>query len=231
MDKEFKTTFIPKKRLATDRSSNIKNTKKKSSLLSFVAGLLLVTALISAIGVYLYKVSLDASIKSKVESINLAEKAFEPTVILSLKKLDIRLNAATELLNKHIALSDFFDSLGEATLPGVSFNDFEFTFNESNSNVSMNGEARSYLAIAQQSDLFEKNKYIKNPIFSDFQLTDIGTVTFSLTFTLDPELLLYGRKIKNTKIDTKIDNGVVIQNQENNVFPKGEDINFNKTNI
>ncbi len=230
MDKEFKTTFIPKKRLTTDRSKSLVKTKKKSGLLSLVAGLLFITSLVSVIGVYLYKISLDANIKSRVNSINLAEKAFEPTVILSLKKLDIRLNAATELLNKHIALSDFLNSLGEATLPGISFNDFEFTFNENASEVSVNGEARSYLAIAQQSDLFEKNKYIKNPIFSDFQLTDIDTVTFSLTFTLDPDLLLYGRKIKNTKLDTKIDDGVVIQNQDH-LLPEGENINFNKANL
>ena len=89
-----------------------------------------------------------------------------------LKKLDIILRAATELLDKHVAISDFFDSLGETTLPDVAFNDFNFSFNEEDSEVSMIGEARGFLPIAQQSDLFEKNQYIKNHNFSDFQLTE-----------------------------------------------------------
>lgn len=227
MDKEFKTTFIPKKRLTKDRSGSPVKSQKKSGLVSLAAGLLFVTALVSTAGVYLYKMSVSANIKSQIDSINLAEKAFEPTVILSLKKLDIRLNAATELLDKHIALSDFFDSLGEATLPGVSFSDFEFTFDEEASEVSMSGEARSYLSIAQQSDLFEKNKYINNHIFSDFQLTEIDSVTFSLSFTLNPELLSYGRKIKNIQVETGIDDGVVIHDQNRDISSGGENVNFN----
>ncbi len=225
MNNEFKTTFIPKKKLAVARDEKNVKITKKNSLMGLLAGLLFVTALVSVIGVYLYKASIASGLKNKIESINRAEKAFEPTVILALKKLDIRLRAATDLLDKHVAISDFFDSFGESTLPSVSFSNFSFVYNEEAPEVSMVGEAKSYLAIAQQSDLFEKNQYIQNHIFSDFQLTETGRVSFSLSFTLNPELIRYGRKIQNTQIDTQVDESMIIENQ-NTTLPAGQDVDF-----
>lgn len=225
MDKEFKTTFIPKKKLVEERKKQIIS-PKNSSFISLLAGLLFVTAIVSIIGVYLYKLQVTNKVSTAVASINRAEKAFEPSVIVELKKLDIRLRAATELLDKHVALSDFFASLGETTLPDIMFNDFNFTFNDDYSEVAMSGEARGFLPIAQQSDLFEKNQYIINHIFSDFQITDTGFVSYSLTFSLNPELLSYGRKIKNTQVDTTIKADMIIQN-EKETLPAGKVINFN----
>lgn len=225
MDKEFKTTFIPKKQLSKVRGTNIR-ASKKNSVLSLLAGLLFITAIISIAGVFLYKLNISAGMKEKIDSINTAEKAFEPAVILELKKLDIRLRAATDLLDKHIALSDFFDSLGESTLPNISFSEFSFAYNEEASQVTMSGESRGYLPIAQQSDIFEKNQYIQNHLFSDFQLNDGGSVTFSLSFTLNPELTYYGRKVKNSQTETLLGEDVIIQNTTN-TLPAGQNVDYN----
>jgi len=226
MDKEFKTTFIPKNNLSTAREKEI-IPQKANSLIVLLAGLLFVTAIVSVIGVYLYKLNVTRVVRSQTESINRAEKAFEPAVILELKKLDIRLRAATELLDNHIALSDFFASLGESTLPEVSFNDFSFAYNAEAPEISMVGEAKGFIPIAQQSDLFEKNQYIQNPIFSDFQLADSNIVSFNLTFTLNSELLYYGRTIKNNQNNSFVeDNEVVIQNQDEDTLPAGKSVEF-----
>lgn len=225
MDKEFKTTFIPKKKLATERKKNI-IPSKGNSIVSLLAGLLFVTALVSVIGVYLYKLQVSKTVASSVDSINRAEKAFEPAVIVELKKLDIRLRAATELLDRHVALSDFFASLGESTLPDIAFDNFTFAFNDDYSEVSMSGQSRGFIPIAQQSDLFEKNQYIVNHIFSDFQIIEGGFVSYSLTFALDPDLLSYGRTLQNTQVESTIDDEVVIQNQNFNTVPAGQAVNF-----
>lgn len=225
MDKEFKTTFIPKKQLSKVRNTNIRS-KKKNSLLALLAWLLFITALISIAAVYIYKINISSGMNKKIDSINTAEKAFEPTVILELKKLDIRLRAATDLLDKHIALSDFLSSFGESTLPNLSFSDFSFTYNDVASEISMSGQSRGYLPIAQQSDIFEKNQYIQNPVFSDFALDDTGMVTFSLNFTLNPELITYGRKIKNNQTDVSIADGVIIDNHTD-TLPAGQNVDYN----
>ncbi len=224
MDKEFKTTFIPKKNLAKARVAQPSNPKTRS-LLGLLALLLFVTALVSSIGVYVYKLRVAAVINSRVDSINRAEKAFEPAIILELRKLDIRLRAATELLDQHIALSDFFDSLGETTLPDISFNDFQINFDEETPSVSMSGTARGYVAIAQQSELFGNNQYIENAIFSDFALNETGLVSFSLEFTLNRNLLKFGRTASASDDLPELDDNVIIEGTSE-TLPSGVSVDF-----
>ena len=229
MANEFKTTFIPKRKLTESRGGKEKKSFSSggNSFIWLIAILLFITALISSVGVYLYKMRVSSVVKERVASIKRSEKAFEPTAILNLKKLDIRLKSGTELLNNHIALSDFFDSLGESTLPDIAFDDFEFRLKDGFS-VSMKGEASDYLPIAQQSDLFEKNQYIKNPIFSKFEREEnTGNINFEVAFTLDPKLVHYGRKIKNNEIPGfKIQNENALIQNERGVIPEGKNIDF-----
>jgi hypothetical protein len=234
MDTEFKTTFIPKKNLKKAPASVASPRRKMSrSLLGIIATLLFVSAVISAVGVLVYKSIVTSSVNSKIEVINRAEKAFEPAVILELRKLDIRLAAAKELLDNHIALSDFFASLEESTLPDVAFGDFSLTFREDIPTVRMSGEARGYLAIAQQSDIFEANQYIENPLFADFSLTETGEVSFNLEFTINEALLAFGRVARRQQ-EKEVDTSEVFDNldditivDEEAPVSSGESVEFN----
>lgn len=226
MDKEFKTTFIPKKNLAGAKKPESSRAKAQKSILGLISLLLFITSIVSVAGVFLYKIRIASLLNSRIESINRAEKAFEPEKILALKKLDLRLQAGTELLNNHIAISDFLKSLAESTLPDVSFADFSFGYSPDGSEVSMSGEARGYLQIAQQSDVFEDNIYIQNHIFSDFSLTDTGRITFSLRFTINPDLMSYGRLIEANQVPTgELPEGTIIPDP--NDRDSGNSINFN----
>lgn len=234
MDKEFKTTFIPKKNLSKGKSvAPSKAARRTRGIVSLLAVLLLVTAIVSVAGVFLYKLRLATVVNSKIESINLAEKSFEPAVILELRQLDIRLRAANELLENHVAVVDFFESLGETTLPDVQYSGIDIDFSEEFPSVSTTGEARGYLPIAQQSDLFEQNRYIQNPIFSDFARTDTGRITFSLSFNINPRLLIYGRDLQNVDIDdvaegdgsNQGENNAIIEDQSE-LLPDGTPVEF-----
>lgn len=234
MDKEFKTTFIPKKSVSKGPEIETRKSRVQKSILSIIALLLFVTAAVSVVGATLYKIRLAKAVNTRIDSINRAEKAFEPAVVLELKKLDIRLRAATELLDNHVALSDFLDSLAESTLPDVSFSDFSFTYDSEAPSVSMSGEARGYLPIAQQSDVFEENQYIQNHIFSDFALTDTGNISFSLVFTIDRSLLTFGRTVKNNQVSdqlsddvtpTVIPDSAIIQDPQS-LLPESVDVDF-----
>lgn len=233
MDKEFKTTFIPKRNLTGAAPAPTRTARRTRGIVSLLAVLLLVTAVVSVIGVYLYKARLASVVNSKIESINLAEKAFEPTVILELRQLDIRLRAASELLENHVAVVDFFESLGETTLPDVQYSGINIDFSQAVPAVSTTGEARGYLAIAQQSDLFSENRYIENAIFSNFTRTDTGRITFSLSFTINPDLLVYGRTLSNIDVNeietpgTSVNQGQVIIEDQSTLLPAGTPVEFN----
>lgn len=233
MDKEFKTTFIPKRNLATPNEigSTVRN-RKATGLVGLIAVLLFITTAVSVIGVFLYKLRLDTIVKDQIESINRAEKAFEPNTIVELKKLDIRLRAATELLQNHVAVVDFFESFAETTLPDIQYSGIDIDFSQDVPTVTTDGLARGYLAIAQQSDILEENRYIQNPIFSDFSRTDVDRISFSLSFSINPELLVYGRSLQDIQpvsqegqeIDTE---GAIIEDQST-LLPAGRDVEFNQ---
>ncbi len=225
MDTEFKTTFIPKRKLTQSRTTRLRR-NSGNSFLFLIAILLFVTAIVSAVGVSLYKVGVESSVRTKIESIKRAEKAFEPTVIIELKKLDIRLKAATELLNQHVAFSDFFDALGSSTLPDVAFSEMTLEEKDGATYVTMTGQASGYLPIAQQSDLFEKNLYIQNPVFSDFQVDEeTGNVGFSVEFSLNPDLIRYGRIVKNLTTEEADAEGVLIRHEKKTVSG-GKQVDF-----
>lgn len=232
MDKEFKTTFIPKRELSsTNKPVQSATSRKAQSAINLLATLLFIVALVSVIGVYVYKLRIATVVNAKIESINLAEKAFEPAVILELRKLDIRLRAATELLSKHVAVVDFFESFGETTLPDIQYSGIAINFSDDIPVVSTTGEARSYLVIAQQSDLFQQNRFVQNAIFSNFSRTESGRITFGLTFSINPELLVYGRTLKNVDLDevesagsNDLNNVIIEDNRP--VLPQGTPIQF-----
>jgi hypothetical protein len=232
MDKEFKTTFIPKKNLASSEAKKPSKTSRRArGLVGLLALLLFVTAAVSVIGVFLYKLRLAAVVESRIESINRAEKAFEPSAILELRKLDIRLRAATELLENHVAVTDFFRSFGETTLPDVQYSGISIDFSQEVPEVSTTGVARGYLPIAQQGDLFEENRFIQNPIFSNFSRTDVDRISFSLSFSLNPELLVYGRTLENvdlTDVEPSLEDldSVIIEDQRD-ILPGGVPVDFN----
>lgn len=189
MDKEFQTSFIPKKTVI-ESPKKIRSGGGVVNLISFIVFL---ASLIAAGGAYFYRESVKTNIEEYKRSLAIAKNQFEPSLITELQILDKRLNAATTILDKHIAVSPIFVLLEEVTLPTVRYSDFSYEVDTTTNlvNVTMKGEAKGYNFIALQADLFDDNKFIKNPIFSDFVLDQTGNIDFNLTFSVDKSLVSY----------------------------------------
>lgn len=190
MDKEFQTSFIPKKTV-------IESPKRVGSsgggIFNLIAFVIFIASLISAGAAYFYRSSVSANIEEYKTSLIRARNQFEPGAIRELQVLDKRLNAATSILNQHVAVSPIFVLLQDLTLPTVRYSDFSYTIDETKKivDIKMKGEAKDYNFIALQADLFSKNKFIKNPIFSDFVLDQASNIDFNLTFSVDKSLISY----------------------------------------
>lgn len=189
MDKEFQTSFIPKKTII-ERPKKIQGGGGIVNLFSFI---IFIIALLSVGGAYLYRESVKTNIEEYKKSLAIAKNQFEPSLITELQILDKRLNAATAILDQHVAVSPIFVLLEESTLPTVRYSDFTYDIDAKTNlvNVEMKGEAKGYNFIALQADLFNDNKFIKNPIFSDLVLDQNGNVDFNLTFSVDKSLISY----------------------------------------
>lgn len=194
MDKEFQTTFIPKKPLTEDRV-----TKKVSSrplgIFTMISTLIFIVTILIGVGLYFFNGFMKKQIATSQVSLERAEAAFEPSLILELQELDTRLRVADTLLTQHIAVSPIFRILEGATLPSVQFNNFKYAFEGGQAKVALSGLARRYQTIAEQSLLLGEDRFVTEHIFSNFSLNEEGRVAFNLDLSVSPELIYFTRSL------------------------------------
>lgn len=201
---EFRTTFVPKNPDATGagssplpsgvpiRPSYAATHRGTFGLITVVLVVLLFATLLMGLAVYGIDRSVTSQIAQLSDSLTRSQKAFEPKVILELKDLDMRLKTADTLLQKHVAVSSFFEMLNNQTLPGVAYDSFRFTNDPKEGfTIVMTGRATSYETIAEQSAIFGDDSRIGQHVFSNFKLLDTGRISFDLFVTPSPSGILY----------------------------------------
>lgn len=151
---------------------------------------LIVASAALAGGVFLYAQYLQTASSSKVQQLERAKAAFDPSLIESLMRLNDRIHAADIILGSHLAPSLFFEALQSATLSTVAFQNLDLQADNSMMTIKMAGVAQSVNSIALQADLFSKNGVIKDPIFSGIDREQDG-VHFSLSAEVDPKAIAY----------------------------------------
>ncbi|MDP4020991.1 MAG: hypothetical protein Q8P58_03055 [Candidatus Adlerbacteria bacterium] len=191
MDPQVSTSFIPKKPLTEGRRGS-------SSGLIFLLALLIFTGSVVAAGAaFLYGTYLNNALTAKARSLETAQGAFESAgAIENLIRLDSRIKEAKSLLGEHVAPSAIFYFLSAQTLERVRFTSFDFGLKEDGSaTVELKGVTDGFPTIALQSDQLGASKVLRNIIFSDIVVEEGGDVSFSLSATVDPALLLYSKNL------------------------------------
>ncbi len=199
MEPRFATSFIPKQPIgqAPQKPSRLVSIFSLAALIVFLASAAL------ALSTFLYERLLELSISRKSASLARAEEAFEPALIQELSRLDARLKVSRELLNGHVALSAFFELLGRLTLKSVRFTTFGYSLSaDGTPTATMRGEAESFSAIALQSDVFAKSRFIRDPIFSNLTLNQAGNVVFDFSASISPELVSFARAARSGAAST-----------------------------
>ena len=190
MEQNFQTSFIPKKPMIQERVAS----PRSISFLTVIAIFILFTVLLATGALYFYKGIIAKNITTMNNNLALAKNRFEPSKITELQVLDRRLQASSQILSKHIAISPIFQSLQAVTMKTVRYTKFNYDFagdTSSKITVKMSGVALGYSFLALQSDLFAKNKNFIDPVFSNLTLNENGNVVFDLDFSVDPSLLDY----------------------------------------
>lgn len=192
METKFSTSFIPKTNLQPVQGGG---SKKPLGLFAFLATIIFfISAVVSAgaFGWHKYLEGKRATMKSNLEK-NI--KAFEPQTIDQYVRLNNRIDAAKELLSKHVAVSYIFDFLQDKTLQSVGFSDFKYSVGSDGAALlSMRGVAKSYNALAYQSIVFGKERSLRGLIFSNLDLDNSGSVVFDFNSSVDPGFIAYTRK-------------------------------------
>ena len=205
METKFQTSFIPKRPIVPVGGLNMPAPRSHtSSLFMTLAGLIFIISLVSAVGMYFWKsylLSAQASYKTQLVE---REKQFKADLIEELKRQNVKIDAAKQLLASHVAMSQIFDIIGRLTIEDVRFLSMDVSGGKDVNDgvkVSLKGYGTSFSAVAFQSDVLGQleqyglRKVVKNPILSDPSLDSTGSVSFGFTATIDPGSLSYAKSI------------------------------------
>src|SRR3989338_6547097 len=214
MEQNFETSFIPKKPVI----QKTEGIKRPVGILTIVSFFLFFTLILALGGVYFYKKNLSKNIEKMAGDLKLAEDRFEPAKINQLKTLDRRIRASKDILDKHIAISPIFGVLSRVTMKEVRYTDFSYELGGGDTNgssqgilIKLSGISKGYRYVALQSDLYNEEENLVDPVFSNLALDEKGNVLFELEFLVEPSFVDYrqtletGSNVPNTPpLDTSI---------------------------
>lgn len=194
METKFQSSFIPRGPLAPTSAAVLSTKSKQKSFFGFIAFLIFIFAVVGSIGVYGYEKYLVSNIGKMGQDLETARANLEVDAVHQVTRLNTRIESTDQILDKHTIISPLFDFLEQNTVKTVRFTDLKLdTSADGKVTLTLRGQARGYSALALQSDLLNKSKYIRNPNFSNLQLDDKGNVTFTFNSDIDPSLLSYKR--------------------------------------
>lgn len=190
VQERIKTSFIPKTALVAERTESVRKTT--FGVVNVIAGVLLIAAIIGAAGLFAFEKYVEGSIGSKRTSLDRARAAFQPATIKELSRLDTRLAVGATLLSQHVAPSVLFDFIEQHTLASVRFQSFSYTqAGPGRMVLAMSGEAKSFNAVALQSDAFGKSSIFSEVIFSNLNIDSAGDVIFDFSAVVNINELAY----------------------------------------
>lgn len=190
MQERVKTSFIPKQSLKVERTQSVRQTT--FGVVNAAAGVILIAAILAAIGMFFFEQFTKSSIENKRTSLDRARSAFQPETIRELSRLDARLMVGTSLLVSHTAPSLLFDFIERETLSSVRF--LDFSYGEAGPGrvmLSMSGVAKSFNAVALQSDAFGKSPMFSEVIFENLNIDETGNVVFNFSAVVNTEEITY----------------------------------------
>jgi hypothetical protein len=180
--------------------ANLANKNKGRGLFGFLATVIFILAIVAAGGVFGYNLYLTSNIAQMGNDLTTAKASLDPSTINQISRLNSRIIATQTLLANHTILSPFFSFLESSTLKSVRWTGFNYAITKDGLQLTMQGQAIGYSALALQADVFNKSKYIKSPLFTNLILDDKGNVTFAFSATLDPSIVSYKTFIQNNPV-------------------------------
>ncbi len=190
MDNRLQATFMPRQPAVSGDA--YARPKGPHSFFKMIGVLVFVLALVAMGGLFAYKKYITGNNGEKQTKVEEAIKNFEPELTRELTILKARVDAGKGLLENHKAFSLLFTLLELNTAQTVQFNEFSFVVSpDKKIKLTMKGEARSYNAIAFQSDVFSKVEQFKSPMFTNLAINEQGIISFDFSAELDPAAVSY----------------------------------------
>lgn len=191
------TSFVPR-----PGSAAVRHRSDLTGAFAFLGYGVLAFVIVLSIGAFIYSQILATELTAKDKKLAEQVAKIDPQTVAKFVHLRDRLSYGLSFLNKHLALTGFWNTL-IATMPtGVRFSALHLTLDEAGQ-VKLSGEgiAKSFNALAATSDAFAKDGRIKDAIFSSIRVEG-NAVTFALSATIDPSLVVFSPPVAGVSEST-----------------------------
>lgn len=183
------TSFVPKQPLETPR----RKMQPGDNLLLLGSLLIFGASLVTAGAVFGYQQYLNSVIEYKGSQLVSYQSEISSDVVETYIRLDKRFTSARGILDNHVGLSYFFESLEKTTLKNVRYNNLLVEVaDDRTATVTLDGVARNFNTLAAQSNEVAANPMFKRAIFADIGANEDGTIGFSLTAELERDSVILG---------------------------------------
>jgi hypothetical protein len=180
------TSFVPRPTAARRHSVDL------VGVFGFFMYAILGIVFLMALGVFSYGQILSAEQSRKDGELVAAEANIDQTTIEDFVRLSNRLKQGRTLLSKHVALSNFFNLIQTILPTNVRFSTLHVSFDSRGApKVDGAGIAKNFNALAAASTAFAADNRVKDAIFSKLSVNKDSTVSFELSATLDPKLIVF----------------------------------------
>lgn len=216
MSSNFESSFIPK-----DPSAGDSLKRKNVGVVGVVVVSFFALAIISALGLFVYKMMVKGDIETLRSEMAAAESAIDKNSIDEMLHFSRKLNFIKSIIVKHQVVSNFLDQLSSSTVSTVTFNEFNYgNITDFGLAVNMKGQTNSYASLALQEKLFNENPNFKSVSFSGLRLSESGNVEFAVSLSVDPSVSVYKIPvIEATEIK-------VLEDSQNDVVEEVDDENL-----
>ncbi len=183
------TSFVPRAPQPSPRQGGV---DAGTNIFLIVAAALFAVTLLCAGAIFAYDKLLTKRLESRADALASAQSAANKSQVQNFIRLRDRLSSAQELLNRHVVLSGFFDTIESLTPQNIQYSTLTVTVaGDNTAQVEITGVAKNFNTLASQSNGLATNKHIKHAIFSGINLNkEAGGIGFTLKATVDSALIV-----------------------------------------
>jgi len=159
----------------------------------FLVFLVVIFVCLVTIGFLVYKeIVLSKESKNLNDQLQSLSQKLSPDLERTAVELEKKLDKISLLSESRIYSSQLFNLLEELTIPEVQFLKSQIDLEKAE--INFEGRADDYRSLAQQINVFEKDKNIKSVITSGIELGEDGRLKFNFKINFDKDLISHNKK-------------------------------------
>ena len=187
METRIKSSFIPRTGVVGRPEE-----RSKPSSFYYLSIFVFILSLVAWGALSVYTKMLQGDIDNLKSQITTTRSSLNDSSTDELMAFDNKLKSVKEIINGHVAISQFFDMLEQNTVSQVAFESLEYKYSGDKVIVALSGFASGYATIALQEETFLKSPSVLMVNFEDLLLDkDTGKVSFRLKGEFNKDLVKF----------------------------------------